>query len=401
LSVSVDQTNSAATTSFIKSAGITMEGDDVQDQAWSQNGAGEIPTYVVINGVAGAPGMQQWQVLFSEEGYSGPAPLRQVIDGVALPQVFNPLTITSQPVTQTVNAGSGVVLAATASSDSALNYQWYLNGSRISGATGATLAMAGVQGANQGVYTVAVSDARGNSATSLGALLSVTSAPGSPVVLPLTQTIGAGGTGTLQVSPAAMGASYQWQFNGVNLSDGGGISGSTGAQLVISGAGSGNSGDYACMVTSGGISTKSNTAGLAVSETYEPGYLVNISSRAFVGTGDSILIGGFYIVGSTARTVLIQALGPALAGEGVTGVLQHPALSIYDTSGDLLYSNTGWGTSPILLNAAASVYASPVLQPNSSDSELLVTLPPGGYTAQVSGADGGTGVALCAIYQLP
>jgi hypothetical protein len=128
---------------------------------------------------------------------------------------------------------------------------------------------------------------------------------------------------------------------------------------------------------------------------------VNISSRAFVGTGDNILIGGFYIVGSTSRTVLIQALGPALAGEGVTGVLQRPVLSIYNTSGVEIYSNEGWGSSQILLNAAASVYASPVLQPNSPDSEVLLTLAPGGYTAEVSGAGNGTGVALCAIYQLP
>jgi len=99
--------------------------------------------------------------------------------------------------------------------------------------------------------------------------------------------------------------------------------------------------------------------------------------------------------------VLIQALGPALVGEGVTGVLNHPALSIYNTLGQELYSNTGWGTSQILLNAAATVYASPVLPPNSPDSEVLLTLPPGGYTAEVTGADGGTGVALCAIYQLP
>lgn len=120
-----------------------------------------------------------------------------------------------------------------------------------------------------------------------------------------------------------------------------------------------------------------------------------------MGTGDNILIGGFYIVGSTSRTVLIQALGPALVSEGVTGVLSNPKLSIFNTSGVMLYSNNGWGSSPILLNAAMTVYASPVLEPNSPDSEVLLTLPPGGYTAEVSGANGGTGVALCAIYQLP
>jgi hypothetical protein len=131
------------------------------------------------------------------------------------------------------------------------------------------------------------------------------------------------------------------------------------------------------------------------------GYLINISARAFVGSASNILIGGFYIVGSTSRTVLIQAIGPALSAEGVSGVLQHPALTIHDSTGATIYSNTGWGSSQVLLNAAAAAYAQPVLQADSADSEVLLTLPPGGYTAEISGADGGTGVALCAIYQLP
>jgi hypothetical protein len=50
---------------------------------------------------------------------------------------------------------------------------------------------------------------------------------------------------------------------------------------------------------------------------------------------------------------------------------------------------------------AASAFAQTVLKPGSADSEPLVTLPPGGYTAEVSGAGGGTGVALCAVYQIP
>jgi hypothetical protein len=99
--------------------------------------------------------------------------------------------------------------------------------------------------------------------------------------------------------------------------------------------------------------------------------------------------------------VLVQALGPALANEGVPGVLQHPSLAIYNSAGTAIYSDNGWGSGRVLLDAAAAAYAAPVLEPDSGDSEVLLTLPPGGYTAEVSGADGGTGVALCAIYQLP
>jgi hypothetical protein len=147
-------------------------------------------------------------------------------------------------------------------------------------------------------------------------------------------------------------------------------------------------------------------ANLVVNTSATPGAVSSISSRAFVGTGDNILIGGFYVVGGTSRTVLVQAIGPALAADpyNVSGTLQHPKLSIHQNQNGqdvTLYSNTGWGPNPVLLGAAATAYAEPVLQPGSADSELLVTLPPGGYTAEVSGADGGTGVALVAIYQLP
>jgi len=104
--------------------------------------------------------------------------------------------------------------------------------------------------------------------------------------------------------------------------------------------------------------------------------------------------------------VLVQAIGPALSAVpyNVSGVLAHPSLSIHQNQNGndvVLYSNAGWGSNPVLLGAAQTAYALPVLSPGSPDSELLVTLPPGGYTAEVTGADGGTGVALCGIYQLP
>jgi len=197
------------------------------------------------------------------------------------------------------------------------------------------------------------------------------------------------------------GTTYQWQFDGNALADGNGVSGSTGPQLMIQGASASDDGDYACLVTSGGDSMLSNPANLLVGEISNPGTLVNMSARGWVGTGDNVLIGGFYIVGSTSRTVLIQALGPALSGDGVSGTLQRPVLTIHNSSGATIYSNSGWGSNEILLEAAAAAYADPVLQPHSADSELLLTLPPGGYTAEIAGADGGSGVALCATYQLP
>jgi kumamolisin len=235
-------------------------------------------------------------------------------------------------------------------------------------------------------------------------LVAALAAKANPVIgtQPASQTVNSGSDVVFNVTASgAANFTYQWKLNGANLTDGGAVSGSNGPQLLIQGSSAANNGVYECVVTAGGVSLTSKPALLSVTVSPVPGYVVNISSRAFVGTGDSILIGGFFVGGSTSRSVLIQALGPALSSQGVSGVLQHPALSIHDSTGAVIYSNTGWGSSPVLLKAAAAAYANPVLQPDSADSEALLTLPPGGYTAEISGADGGTGVALCAIYQLP
>jgi streptogramin lyase len=340
------------------------------------------------------------------------------------------LSIATQPKSQTVNAGSDVVLAVGASGSSPLSYQWYLNGSPIAGAMGPTLSLSNVQTANDGAYQVEVTDRSGNETPSNSATLMVT-VPVTPSGVissqPVSQTINNGSnvvftitangsvqssvrTGAILQSAATGATTYQWQFNGVDLTDGNGISGSTGPQLFISEASSADDGDYACVVTTGGVASQSNSAGLIVAATSNPGIATSISTRAFVGTGDNILIGGFYIVGSTSRTVLVQGLGPALTPLGVTGALAHPELTIHQSQNGqdvTLYSNIGWSTNTgaaeqqVLLAAAATAFATPVLSVGSADSELLLTLPPGGYSAEVSGANGGTGVALCAIYELP
>jgi hypothetical protein len=233
------------------------------------------------------------------------------------------------------------------------------------------------------------------------------------IAQPIDQIVAPGQTTvfSIQVTDASA-ATFGWIYssNGgstwTNLADGGGISGSAGPQLVIQGSSAANDGEYACVVSFTGGSVQSAPATLSVQNSSAPGSLAGVSARAFVGTGDNILIDGFYIVGSTSATVLVQAIGPALAPSpyNVSGTLQHPVLTIHQTQNGqdvVLYSNTGWGSSPVLLAAAAAAYAQPVLTPGSADSEVLLTLPSGGYTAEVSGANDGTGVALCAIYQLP
>jgi len=158
------------------------------------------------------------------------------------------------------------------------------------------------------------------------------------------------------------------------------------------------------------VAGQSGDTGVALAEvydatpagTYTPAVprLVNILARVQVGTGGGILIAGFVIGGSTSKTVLTRASGPALAVFGVTGVLPDPALALCSGT-TLLGGNSGWGGNAQIAAAAASVGAFSWNNASSNDSAILVTLPPGPYTAQVAGSSGDTGVALVEVYEVP
>jgi hypothetical protein len=130
--------------------------------------------------------------------------------------------------------------------------------------------------------------------------------------------------------------------------------------------------------------------------------LINISTRAEVGTGANILIPGFVINGNGTETLLIRADGPALSTFGVSGVLAQPSLSVFDNAGHVIATNTGWGTNSNpsqIVSAAASVGAFS-LTSGSADCALIASLPAGAYTVQVSGVKNTTGVVLAEVYEV-
>jgi hypothetical protein len=158
------------------------------------------------------------------------------------------------------------------------------------------------------------------------------------------------------------------------------------------------------------IAGQSGDTGVALAEVYDATpagtytpttpRIVNIAARVQVGTGANILIAGFAIGGSTSRTVLIRASGPALVPFGVPGTLPDPQLQLYSGS-TVIESNNGWGGNAQISATASTVGAFAWGSSTSNDSAIVVTLPPGAYTAQVSGASGDTGVALVEVYEVP
>ena len=80
--------------------------------------------------------------------------------------------------------------------------------------------------------------------------------------------------------------------------------------------------------------------------------------------------------------------------------LADPQLQLLSATSAVLAQNVGWASNPQIASAAASVGAF-AWKAGGLDSAVLATLPPGAYTAEVSGATGDVGVALIEIYEVP
>ncbi len=154
------------------------------------------------------------------------------------------------------------------------------------------------------------------------------------------------------------------------------------------------------------------TAGLVLFELYDTTFantpnvprLTNLSVRGLLGKEAGNLVAGFVVQGSTAKTVLIRATGPALRAFGITNTLPDPQLTLHTTSGGndtVLATNVGWRDDLLLSNAGHAAGAFALNDLASADSAVLMMLPPGAYTVDVSSASGSTGVALLEVYEVP
>jgi hypothetical protein len=131
--------------------------------------------------------------------------------------------------------------------------------------------------------------------------------------------------------------------------------------------------------------------------------LVNISARARVGAGD-VLIAGFVIGGTTAKTVLIRAIGPGLAQFGIDPVLRRPQMAIHtsiDGKDVVIASNGGWGGQPEISAIGRLVGAFPIANESSADSAMVRSLAPGIYTIHITDVNGEAGSVLVEIYEVP
>ncbi|MBM3855955.1 MAG: hypothetical protein FJ399_22845, partial [Verrucomicrobia bacterium] len=160
-------------------------------------------------------------------------------------------------------------------------------------------------------------------------------------------------------------------------------------------------GDYTARVVPGRESTAS---GVALAEVYdvEPtaaARLLNLSARARGGAGADALIAGFVVAGEGRNRILVRAAGAALAAFGLPNAMRDPQLELFRGEASLAY-NDDWeaNTNPAQLAAVTAATGTFAFGPGAKDAAVLWPAASGAYTAAVTAATGGPGVALVEVY---
>ncbi|MDD3748653.1 MAG: immunoglobulin domain-containing protein [Candidatus Bipolaricaulis anaerobius] len=273
-----------------------------------------------------------------------------ITSAAAVLTVNVPPTITAQPAAQSACPGKSVLFSVTATGTPPFSYQWKKDGTTIAGATTAIYTIPAVTNADEGTYTVVVTNGCGSvtstpAALSLGAAPTITSEPTAQTVCagqPVEFTVAATGTPPL---------TYQW------LKDGGEIGGATAATYTISAAASTDAGAYSATVANscGTVTSRAAalTVGTAPTITAQPASQAAVagSSATFsvTATGTPPFSyqwqrDGADIAGATEPSYTIPAVASADAGS-YTVVVTNPCGSA--TSDPALLTVTPAATEPV------------------------------------------------------
>lgn len=363
--------------------------------------------------------------------------------GSALSSEASVTVLTIPPASAALATGARLSLTVGVANAGGSTYQWSRNGTAIAGATASTYVVPAVTVADAGSYTVSISN-YAHVATSAAAIVNVDGTGPVPPPPPSdtrlsnmsvrtnlavgqTMIVGFVTGGPKNIVVRAVGPGLATSFPGsfttaqilpdprLRVFSGSTVmatnedwDASLAAGFTRLGAFPLTSGsrDSALLQSINGAQTLHVTgtgSGIVLFEGYDAdttgtNRIKNLAARNRVGTGGDILIAGFVISGTGNETLLIRGVGPTLFDSfGISDRLIDPKLEIYDSTGTKVAENDNWSA------ALASVFTqvgAVALTAGSKDAALQVSLPPGAYTAQVSGVAGATGEALVEIYEI-
>jgi hypothetical protein len=401
-----------------------------------------------ITGLASSDAGTYFAKFLNSEGMVTSASATLTVNAAQLP------AITTQP--SSVTAIGGTVVFNVTATGGGLSYQWKFNGANLPGdSTTSRLILTGVSSASAGSYTCVVSNGAGavtsaaatltvpaQSANLNGRLIneSVESVVPTGTTLTVGFVVGGAGTSSTQTLPllirgdgpalagfglsgtmpdpaikviplgsqTALLSNDNW---GSNLAAVTAADTATGAFALSAGS---LDAALTAALTGGGYSvqlTPNGPGGTALAEIFDDipagtyqvtaPRIVNLSALTALPAGGT-LSAGFFLGGSTSRTVLVRAMGPTLAGLGLSGVMADPLLTLTTSNGTFVVGDEGWGGDPTLASIAVQVGGFAFASSSSLDSAVLVTLSPGtGYTASATSASGAGGEVLIEIYEVP
>jgi len=273
--------------------------------------------------------------------------------------VSQPVSIFSQPASTTQCVGSTVTLAVGTTGTPAPTYRWRRGtlflidgttpgGTVISGATTATLVLTGVTAADAGAYDCVVSNACGPVVSSAA---SVTVTAGTAITAqpqPVATPVGTSASFTVATNGGTP-ISYQWQRNGVNLTNGTlpsgtTITGTTTPSLSLSAVTDAVAGNYRCVITTLCGALNTSTAALVPFTD-----LGTASDNTLTHTAPLIARGIIWVRFTTTQDAVdpdrfldLTTLGSVLS----SGNIQDTEIGLYTSTGILLDANDDIGTTP-------------------------------------------------------
>ena len=286
--------------------------------------------------------------------------------------------ITSSPTSQTKTAGGIATLSASATGSPTLFYQWQkdgvnlIEGGYISGSQSTLLTIANLTAGDMGAYTFIASNPYGSATSAPPALLSVET---MPVITnnPANQVRNQGDTAMFAVGVSGINLSFVWTKNGVGLSDGGNISGTSSPVLTITNVVSTDAATY--------VVTVSNSAGTATSsgatlDVIVPPTISTQLANQFIPEGDS-----------TSFTISVDGTAPFLYQWRKDGVNLTNAGSIFGANSATLVIADAKTTDS---GNYSVVVSNPAGTTTSSNANLTVYFPtctpaPSGIAAWWSG----------------
>ena len=221
-----------------------------------------INTWRLVGTMTNNPGVSTVSVRFDETANNNRF-YADAVKFVYLPTTNAPAIVTQPVQSQTNLQGSAATFSVVASGTPPLHYQWRFNGSDIRDAILSSLTRDPVQLTNAGSYTVVITNGAG-AVTSDVARLTVVLPP-NITAQPTNTTVPFGSDAVFRVSAAGTAPlSYQWQFEGADLS------GATRSSLTVTNASPLDEGGYAVRVASPYGEILSSVASLTVTSVPRP-----------------------------------------------------------------------------------------------------------------------------------